>query len=83
MAQRTLMDRATQVLLPSLALLGNLLISLKRPQAGLTVCLVSGIFWAYSGWIAWRRCGQIGMFFTNIVIGLTVAYGVANCWGIT
>lgn len=83
MAQRTLMDRTTQVLLPPLALLGNLLISLKHPQAGLSVCLVSEIFWAYSGWIAWRRCGQIGMFITNIIIGLTVAYGVVNYWGLT
>lgn len=80
MAKRSPMDFATQLMLPPSALAGNLLIAMKHPQAGLLVCLFSEIFWTYSGWLAWRHGGQIGMFITNIAIGLTVAYGVINYW---
>jgi hypothetical protein len=74
------MDRATQFLLPPLAIAGNALISMKQPQAGLLVCLLSEIFWFYSGLLAWKQSGQIGMFITNIAIGATVLYGVVNYW---
>jgi hypothetical protein len=78
--RRTRLDRATQVALPPLAIIGNALISMKKPQVGLLICLVSEFFWLYSGWIAWKRSGQVGMFITNCVIAATVAYGVFNYW---
>ncbi len=78
--RRTALDRATQVLLPVLAILGNFLISARRPQFGLPVCLASEFFWFYSGWIAWKKSGQIGMFITNAVLAVIIAYGVANYW---
>ncbi len=80
LGRRTPMDRAAQVALPVLTVTGNLLVSLKEPQLGLLVILASEPFWGYSGWIAWKKSGQIGMFITNCIISSIITFGVINYW---
>jgi len=73
-------NKATQVLLPTLSILGFLFTSLKKPQYGLIFSLFSEIFWLYSSWQAWKKAKQIGIFITTIFITLIIAYGVINYW---
>jgi hypothetical protein len=76
--QKTLFDRLTQVLLPTLTILGFGLTSLKYPAYGLTVNLFAEVFWFYAAWKAWKEAGQVGIFITTIVITLILIFGVVN-----
>lgn len=78
MTKKKLFESATQVLLPALTFTGFLLTSLKYPGQGLAVNLVAQVFWIYTGWVAWRRAGQIGLFVTTLLITLVILYGVLN-----
>jgi hypothetical protein len=73
-------NRATQILLPTLTIAGFLLTSLKKPEVGLIFNLFAQVFWLYSGWQAWRKAGQFGIFITAIVLTGIVLYGVFNYW---
>ncbi len=75
-----LFDQVTQVLLPGLTITAFALTALKKPELGLIVNLASQIFWLYSGWQAWKKAGQIGIFATSVVITLIVSYGIVNYW---
>ena len=78
--QKPFFDKITQFLLPILTITGFLLISLKRPELGLIANLVAQVFWLYSGWQAWKKAGQIGIFITGVIITSIVIYGVINYW---
>ena len=73
-------DLLTQLLLPTLTILGFALTSIKKPELGLVASLVSEIFWLYSGWQAWKKAGQIGIFITTIIITIILSFGVINYW---
>ena len=73
-------DQLTQIFLPILTITGFALTSMKKPELGLIVNLFSQIFWLYSGWQAWKKAGQIGIFFTSFVITIIVIYGLINYW---
>lgn len=73
-------DRITQILLPSLTITGFLLTSIKKPEFGLIFNLLAQIFWLYSGWQAWKRAGQVGIFITTLFITMVVTFGVINYW---
>jgi hypothetical protein len=83
MTKNTWFDKATQLLLPSLTITGFLLTSLKRPDLGLLFNFTAQIFWLYSGWQAWKKAGQIGIFLTTIVLTLIVSFGIINYWFFT
>jgi riboflavin transporter FmnP len=80
MTIKTLFDKATQILLPILTILGFLFTSLKNPELGLIFNLISQVFWLYSAWQSWKKAGQIGIFITSIIITLILLYGVINYW---
>lgn len=78
--QKNLFNVLTQILLPTLTILGFALTAIKKPEIGLVLSLFSQIFWLYSGWVAWRKAGQIGIFITSLIITLIVSYGIINYW---
>ena len=61
-------------------LLGVLFTSLKLPQYGLILILISEIFWLYSSYKAWKEARQIGIFLTTLVYTVIVIVGVINYW---
>lgn len=73
-------DSLTQVLLPTLTILGFLFTSLKSPQVGLIFNLTSEIFWLYAAWQAWKKANQVGILITTIIITLILLFGVFNYW---
>jgi hypothetical protein len=73
-------DKATQILLPILTIIGFSLTSLKMPQYGLPIATISQIFWLYSGYQSWKKAGQIGIFITAVLLFLVYAFGVINYW---
>ncbi len=71
-------DQLTQVLLPAFTLGGFALTALKYPGYGLALNLAAQIFWLYSGWKAWKKAGQIGLFVTAIGLTIILIFGVLN-----
>lgn len=69
-----------QVCLPTSTILGFLLISLKLPQYGVIISLISQIFWLYASYKAWKSANQFGIFINTILSTLIFAYGVINYW---
>lgn len=78
--KRKLFNKATQVLLPVLTILGFLFTALKKPQLGLVFNLSAQVFWLYSSWQAWKKAKQIGIFITTLIITVILLYGVINYW---
>lgn len=73
-------DRSAQVGLVFFTLGGFLLTSLKFPEYGLILALISQVFWLYSSYLAWRSADQIGMFVNTVITSLIITYGVINYW---
>jgi hypothetical protein len=73
-------NKATQILLPVLTILGFFLTSIKNPETGLLFSLIAQIFWIYAGWQAWKKAGQFGIFITAILTTAVVLFGVINYW---
>lgn len=73
-------DKASQILLPTFTVSGFLLVSLKLPQYGLPIQLASQIVWLYSGYQAWKKAGQIGIFITSLIVTVIVFFGIINYW---
>jgi hypothetical protein len=73
-------DKLSQVLLPILTVFGFLLVSLKMPQYGLPIQLASQLVWLYSGYQAWKKAGQIGIFVTSLIVTVIVLFGIINYW---
>lgn len=73
-------DNLTQFLLPAFTIAGFAFTSIKRPELGLIFSFLSQVFWLYSGWQAWKKAGQIGIFITSLIITGVVAFGIINYW---
>jgi hypothetical protein len=69
-----------QLGLVGFTMLGFLLTSLKLPQYGVLVNLVSEIFWLYNSYRAWRRANQWGIFVNTIIITCILLFGLFNYW---
>lgn len=69
-----------QVGLTGFTLLGILFTSLKMPEYGLILILISEVFWLYSSYKAWKEAGQIGIMITTVVYTVVVIGGVINYW---
>jgi hypothetical protein len=80
MKKEELFNKTTQIMLPTLTILGFLFTSLKRPDLGLIFNLSAQIFWFYSAWQAWKKANQIGILITTFIITAIVLYGVINYW---
>lgn len=78
--KNTLFDTATQILLPTLTIVGFLFTSAKSPEIGLAFNLSAQVFWLYSGYKAWKEAKQIGIFITSVIITIILLYGLANYW---
>jgi hypothetical protein len=76
----SMFNQVTQVLLPALTIAGFLFTSVKKPEWGLVFNLLAQIFWLYSGWQAWKKARQVGIFITTLFITGIVTYGVINYW---
>ena len=76
--QKNAFNAVAQIALPILTISGFLLISLKRPSEGLMLNLLAQIFWIYSGYQAWRKGGQIGIFVTVVLTTVVILFGVIN-----
>ena len=77
---KQLFNKATQIFLPLLTILGFMFTSFKKPEIGLAFNLLAQIFWLYSGYVAWKKANQIGIFITSIIITVLLMYGVVNYW---
>jgi hypothetical protein len=75
-----LFNRLTQIFLPTLTILGFVFTSFKRPDIGLIFSFASQVFWLYSGWQAWRKANQIGIFISSSIITFFLIYGLINYW---
>jgi len=73
-------NTVTQFLLPAFTLGAMLLISFKQPHWGLIMNLIAQIFWLYSGWKAWKKANQIGIFINAVVFTAIVIFGIINYW---
>ncbi len=78
--QNSFLNVLSQFLLPFFTVLGFLFTSFKIPQWGLIFNLIAQVFWLYSGWQAWKKANQIGIFIASVMITIIVAYGVLNYW---
>lgn len=77
---KQLFNKATQIFLPALTILGFMFTSFKKPEIGLVFNLASQVFWLYSGYMAWKKANQVGIFITSIIIMFFLIYGVINYW---
>lgn len=69
-----------QFAIPGLVITSQVLFSLKIPQWGLIVGLMSQPFWLYSSWKAYKQAGQIGLFVTTIIMIIVLSFGIVNYW---
>lgn len=69
-----------QFALPALTIGAQIATSLKYPQWGLIINLVSQPFWLYSSWKAYKQAKQIGIFVTTIIFTIITALGIINYW---
>jgi len=78
--KRSPLDFATQILLPTFTLSGQLAIAIKFPQWGLLLNLASQPFWLYSSWKSYKEAKQIGIFVNTIAFAAITIFGVINYW---
>lgn len=78
--KQTLIDKATQFLLPALTLIAQFTVSSGNPKWGLTFNLLAQPFWVYSSWKAYKNAGQIGLFVISVIMTIIVGWGVINYW---
>jgi len=57
-----------------------LLISMKMPEYGLIMTLISQVFWLHSTYRAWKEADQIGLFINTVLYTMITLYGVINYW---
>lgn len=80
MTKQQIFDKATQILLPVLTILGFFLTSAKKPELGIPIQLASQVFWLYSAWQAYKKAGQIGILITALLLTAILIYGTFNYW---
>lgn len=77
---RIAFDKLTQIFLPICTVSGFLLVSLKKPEFGLIIILISQVFWFHTSYRAWKDAGQIGLMITTVIMACIAVYGVMNYW---
>jgi hypothetical protein len=80
MKERNLFDYLTQFIIPGLTISAQTAIAFKYPQWGLVINMLAQPFWIYSGWKAYKKAGQVGLFATTIIMTIIIAFGVVNYW---
>ena len=80
MDYKKIFNKVTQILLPTLTILGFYFTAIKKPELGLIFNLSAQVFWLYASWQAWKKAGQVGIFITTLIITVIVSYGVINYW---
>ncbi len=73
-------DGLAQVALPTLTIGAQVATSLKYPQFGLIMNLLSQPFWLYSSWKAYKQAGQIGILITTVIFTVVTVAGIINYW---
>lgn len=79
-SRKTIFDNFTQYALPTLTIGGQIATSLKFPEWGLIICLLSQPFWLYSSWKAYKQAGQIGILITSSIFSVVTMMGIVNYW---
>jgi len=69
-----------QFAIPILTILTQVAIALKYPQWGLLFNICAQPFWIYSGWKAYKKAGQIGLFATTVIVTFIMLFGIINYW---
>lgn len=69
-----------QAILPTLTIVGQIMVSIKLPEWGLLVSLLAQPFWLYSTWISYKKAGQTGMFINAVIMTVIIAGGAINYW---
>ena len=75
-----IIDRTSQIAIPSFTILGFLLISMQRPDLGLIFNMIAQPFWFYSTWKSYKEAGQYGLLLTTIIMTFIIGYGLFNYW---
>lgn len=75
-----LLNLLTQFAIPTLTISTQIAIAFKYPQWGLIINMLAQPFWIYSGWKAYKKAGQIGLFITTIIITFIIGFGIINYW---
>ena len=76
----SLFNNITQWALPILTIGAQILTSLKYPEFGLIVNMISQPFWIYAAWKAYREANQIGLLVNSIVFSIVTLFGILNYW---
>lgn len=71
-------NTSTQIIIPIFTVLAQVAVAAKNPQLGLLLNLIVQPFWIYSGWIAYKKAGQIGLFITAVILTFVLTIGVIN-----
>lgn len=80
MKKSSLLQLATQILLPAFTLIAQLLTSSGYPKYGLIFNMLAQPFWVYSSWKAYKEANQIGILVTTILFIIITAGGLINYW---
>ena len=80
MKNKNLFDLLAQFVIPGLTISAQIAIALKYPQWGLVINMFAQPFWIYSGWKAYKKAGQIGLFATTIIMTIIIGFGIINYW---
>jgi len=75
-----LMDKSTQVMIPILTIVAQLLIAFKYPGWGMIISMAAQPFWFYSSWKAYKEAGQSGLLITTSIMTFVFGYGILNYW---
>jgi len=80
MKDNNFFNKITQIALPILTIIAQIVISFKLPKFGLLISLVVQPFWIYSSWKAYKNAEQIGLFISTIIMTVAIFAGVINYW---
>ena len=75
-----LLDRVSQIAIPSFTIFGFVLISIQRPDLGLIFSMIAQPFWLFSTWKSYKEAGQIGLFVTAVIMTAVIGFGIINYW---
>jgi len=71
-------NHSTQVIIPVFTIFSQIALTSKNPQLGIFINLLVQPFWIYSGWLAFKKAGQIGLFVTAIIVTIILLIGLLN-----
>jgi hypothetical protein len=80
MKNEKLLNNSAQFMLLFLTISAQTATSLKFPEWGLAIALISQPFWLYSSWKAYKQANQWGFLINTIIFTVVTALGVVNYW---